>query len=203
MFGLADLAPSQKKVTAKNNPGVVPKDTAMVESLDKEMRFSGVDGFELSQVVIAGHQKMYENILKCKENDPEYVPTQASSIPLVRMSRRLCGAYTMDESENKKHMPDSIGMTGDWRKRGPAFEIPFGTLYCREVPNLLTAAGTSPSPTPCGTSPASFRPAPSQDRRQAPPPPCPTISLRWTSRRCSGGWPPRACAFTGVGNCFR
>lgn len=139
MFGLADIAPSQKKVPDKNSPGVVPKDTAMVESLDKGMRFSGVDGFELSQVVIAGHQKMYEDILKCKENDPEYVPTQASSIPLVRMSRRLCGAYTMDESENKKHMPDSIGMTGDWRKRGPAFEIPFGTLYCKEVPNLLAA----------------------------------------------------------------
>ena len=45
----------------------------------------------------------------------------------------------MDESENKKHMADSIGMTGDWRKRGPAFEIPFGTLYGNEVKNLLAA----------------------------------------------------------------
>ena len=45
----------------------------------------------------------------------------------------------MDESENKKYMADSIGMTGDWRKRGPAFEIPFGTLHGDEVKNLLTA----------------------------------------------------------------
>ncbi|SHH60721.1 FAD dependent oxidoreductase [Sporobacter termitidis DSM 10068] len=139
MFGLADIAPSQKRVPAGGGSGVVPKDTAMVESLDKGTRFSGVDGFELSRVVLAGHAKMYEDILKHREADPEYVPTQASAIPLVRMSRRLAGAYTMDESENKKHMADSIGMTGDWRKRGPAFELPFGTLYCREVPNLLAA----------------------------------------------------------------
>jgi hypothetical protein len=139
MFGLADIAPSRKKAAAENGSGVVPKDTAMVESLDKGLRFSGVDGFELSRVVLAGHRKMYEDILKCREGAPDYVPTQASMIPLVRMSRRLAGAYTMDESENRKHMADSIGMTGDWRKRGPAFELPFGTLYCREVPNLLAA----------------------------------------------------------------
>jgi hypothetical protein len=139
MFGLADMAPSQKTARAEDSPGVVPKDTAMVESLDKGMRFSGVDAFELSNVVLAGHRRMYEDILKHKETNPDYVPTQASSIPLVRMSRRLAGAYTMDESEEKKHMPDSIGMTGDWRKRGSAFEIPFGTLYCRDVPNLLAA----------------------------------------------------------------
>jgi hypothetical protein len=30
-------------------------------------------------------------------------------------------------------------MTGDWRSRGPSYEIPFGTLFCREVPNLLAA----------------------------------------------------------------
>jgi hypothetical protein len=36
-------------------------------------------------------------------------------------------------------MDSSIGMTGDWRSRGPAFEIPFGTLYTRKVRNLLAA----------------------------------------------------------------
>ena len=139
MFGLADIAPSRKTAGPENGSAVVPKDTAMVESLDKSMRFSGVDGFELSRVVQAGHQKMYEDILKARETEPDYVPTQASMIPLVRMSRRLAGAYTMDESEEKTRMADSIGMTGDWRRRGPAFELPFGTLYTAEVPNLLAA----------------------------------------------------------------
>ena len=139
MFGLADIAPSQKMIKPEEKSNVVPADTAMVESLDRSMRFSGVDGFELSRVVLTGHRKMYEDILIHKAAEQDYVPTQASSIPLVRMSRRLAGAYTMDESEEKTHMKDSIGMTGDWRRRGPAFELPYGTLYTAEVPNLLVA----------------------------------------------------------------
>ena len=34
---------------------------------------------------------------------------------------------------------DSIGLTGDWRRPGPCFEIPFRTLYSAKVPNLICA----------------------------------------------------------------
>jgi hypothetical protein len=137
MFGLADIAPGQAPP-----PGSVPKGdpykAIKVESLDK-MRFSGVDGAELSRAVTAAHGKMYEDILKFRESDGSYVPVTISTIPLVRMSRRIVGAYTLDDSESGKRMDDSIGMTGDWRKRGPVYEIPFRTLYGREVRNLLAA----------------------------------------------------------------
>ena len=136
MFGLADIAPSQLEEAKKHGDQYK---AVKVESLDKNVRFSGVDGPELSRAVIMAHEKMYEDILNFKAEDESYVPVTISTIPLVRMSRRLCGTYTMDESENRKFMADSIGMTGDWRHRGPAFEIPFGTLYGREVPNLLVA----------------------------------------------------------------
>jgi hypothetical protein len=139
MFGLADVQPGREPDTKKNGSSVVPRNTVMVESLDKSVRFSGVDGLELSNAVLSAHKKMYEDIIKIRETDPSYTPVSTSAIPLVRMSRRLVGAYTMDESENKKHMDDSIGMTGDWRRRGPAYELPFGMLYGKEVPNLLAA----------------------------------------------------------------
>ena len=138
MFGLADIVPDQMP----QNEGSQEKDqykASKVESLDKNHRFSGVDGEELSRAVIAAHGKMYEDILEHRKTDNSYVPVTISAIPLVRMSRRLVGAYTMDDTENRKYMPDSIGMTGDWRKRGPAYEIPFRTLYCNEVKNLLAA----------------------------------------------------------------
>jgi len=79
--------------------------------------------------------------LKSKSDDNTYVPVPVSisTIPPVRMSRQLVGAYTMDESENHVYMKDSIGMTRDWRQCGPAFKIPFGTLYGNEVRNLLAA----------------------------------------------------------------
>jgi hypothetical protein len=155
MFGLADVAqgtqpPERAPGAGKggsgssgdgrdNGAGSSPYKAARTQSLDRNLRFSGVDGAELSNAVIAAHGKMYEDILDLRRDDDTYVPVTISTIPLVRMSRRISGAYTMDESEDRKHMKDSIGMTGDWRKKGPAFEIPFGTLYGHEVRNLLAA----------------------------------------------------------------
>jgi hypothetical protein len=139
MFGLADIAPGMTPP-----PGAAPEGqddpyaAAKVGSL-ASMRFSGVDGEELSRAVIAAHGKMYEDILHCRERDGTYVPVTISSIPLVRMSRRLVGAYAADDTESRIHMDDSIGVTGDWRKRGPAYELPFRTLYGYEVSNLLAA----------------------------------------------------------------
>jgi hypothetical protein len=132
MFGLADMPPGQGKAEGGDFAA------AVTESIGN-MRFSGVDGNELSAAVIAAHEKMYEDILAGMAADPRRTPCATSSIPLVRMSRRLAGEYTLDESEAHTFMTDSIGMTGDWRKRGPAFEIPFGTLRTREVRNLLAA----------------------------------------------------------------
>jgi hypothetical protein len=45
----------------------------------------------------------------------------------------------MDASESGVYMEDSVGMTGAWRKRGPAYEIPYRTLFGRDTKNLLTA----------------------------------------------------------------
>ena len=138
MFGLADVVPGR----GPDDAGATDADqynNVKVESLDQNFRFSGVDGEELSRAVIAAHEKMYEDIMKHHVEDADYLPVTISTIPLVRMSRRLVGAYTMDDTEDKKYFHDSIGMTGDWRKKGPAFEIPFGTLYGNEVTNLLAA----------------------------------------------------------------
>jgi hypothetical protein len=134
MFGLADIVPGDtpRKEGDRLN-------AAKVESLDKNHRFSGVDGEELSYAVIAAHGKMFEDIMAYRTGDNTYVPVTMSTIPLVRMSRRLVGAYTMDAAESGTYMADSIGMTGDWRKRGPKYEIPFRTLYGGEVKNLLAA----------------------------------------------------------------
>jgi len=138
MFGLADVAQGEVPDNEKAEADGQYKN-AKVATLDQNVRFSGVDGDELSRAVIAAHEKMFEDIEKYHKEDKSYLPVTTSTIPLVRMSRRLVGEYTMDDSEDKKFMKDSIGMTGDWRKKGPAYELPFGTLYGKEVTNLLAA----------------------------------------------------------------
>jgi len=131
MFGLADVVPNEKGGSANLNE--------KVERIEENYRFSGVDGTQLSEAVLKAHQKMLEDILKNREEDETFVPVTISGIPLVRMSRRIEGCYTLGESEAHVHMEDSIGMTGDWRRRGPAYEIPFRTLFGNDFRNLLAA----------------------------------------------------------------
>jgi flavin-dependent dehydrogenase len=58
MFGLADVAQGQTN-NGKNDAADDEYKNVKVASLDQNLRFSGVDGDELSRAVIAAHEKMY------------------------------------------------------------------------------------------------------------------------------------------------
>ena len=86
------------------------------------------------------HSAVEQEILRRRaEGEPDLVPATIATTPQFRMTRRLSGLYTLDESEVKTSFSDSIGMVSDWRNRGPVFEIPFRTLRGSEVKNLLAA----------------------------------------------------------------
>ena len=55
------------------------------------------------------------------------------------MTRRLAGAYTLDEKEAFADFPDSIGLTGDWRKAGPVFAVPWRTISGTQNANIAAA----------------------------------------------------------------
>lgn len=132
MFGLADVVP---------DPAVSYTDPNTVERASSigDMRFSGVDGVQLSEAVQNAHSRMFEDILRRREDAPDLVPVTVSSIPLVRMSRRLRGRYELCEADMGKKLPDSVGMTGDWCRNGPTYEIPFSALVGGRVRNLIAA----------------------------------------------------------------
>lgn len=102
-------------------------------------RFTGLDGAELSEMVQLSHKEALQDILKKRQDDPDLLPVTIPTIPQIRMTRRIAGAYTLNASEVHKYFEDSIGMVSDWRKRGPVFEVPFRTLYSPAVKNLITA----------------------------------------------------------------
>lgn len=107
--------------------------------LSQDRNFDGLDGFDLSAMVQTSHAATLEDIQRLRKTDPSIVPTCLATIPQVRMTRKLKGTYSLGESEMHTYFADSVGMVSDWRKRGPVYEVPFGTLYCKEVPNLITA----------------------------------------------------------------
>ena len=102
-------------------------------------RFAAVEGAELSHMVQLSHQKAYEDLMSHFDTDTRRIPVTLPSIPQVRMTRRICGKYTMDLSEERKDFPDSVGMFGNWRQKGPAYHLPFSTLYGDDVDNLICA----------------------------------------------------------------
>ena len=108
------------------------------EKVDDRKRYSGLTGDELSQMTCESHANLLNDFLKKGEISARHALTNIASIPQVRMTRRIKGVYTMNDQEVFKTFEDSIGMTGDWRKKGPIYEIPFGCLYGNDIKNLVT-----------------------------------------------------------------
>ena len=126
MLGYADLPEEEK--TASYRPELLTG-----------RRFTGVDGDELSLMTRLSHASTLRDLRRRRQTDPTVVPTAIATTPQVRMSRKLVGAYTLDESETHTRFDDSVGMVSSWKKSGPVFEVPFRTLYSATVKNLLVA----------------------------------------------------------------
>lgn len=101
--------------------------------------FTGLDGDELSEMMQLSHTSTMNHILTQRKEDETLVPTAIATIPQIRMTRRIAGEYTLDVAEQHTFFEDSIGMVANWRKRGPVYEVPFSTLYSKQVKNLITA----------------------------------------------------------------
>ncbi len=101
--------------------------------------FTGLCGDELSEMMQLSHAATLENFLKLRQGDPTMFLATIATTPQIRMTRRIVGAYTLDATQMHTRFEDSVGMVSDWRKRGPVYEVPFRTLYCNQVKNLITA----------------------------------------------------------------
>lgn len=107
--------------------------------LKDERRFTGLDTDEISEMVQIGHSAMMNNLLTRRGVTPDLVPVTISTIPELRMTRRLAGAYTQDVDEVDVEYPDSVGIFPNWKRIGPVYELPFSALYGKEIKNLAVA----------------------------------------------------------------
>jgi len=58
-------------------------------------------------------------------------------LPALRMTRRLKGTIELEEHHDRQYFEDAVGMTGDWRRNGPVFCIPFRALTAVKTGNLV------------------------------------------------------------------
>ena len=101
-------------------------------------RYDCREAGEISAFVQRSHELTMTHYRRLREQDPSVVPTLMATVPQLRMTRRLVGAMTADDTPHTT-VSTSIGMCGDWRRRGPLFELPFGCLYGDKIRNLITA----------------------------------------------------------------
>lgn len=70
--------------------------------------------------------------------DRQY-PAILPMIPQFRMTQRVITDYQLDEADAGRWFEDCIGLTGDWRKRGPRYSIPYRAICATQTENLLVA----------------------------------------------------------------
>ena len=104
-----------------------------------ERRFGGLDAKELSEMLCLSHDATLKHWLEKREKDPSAVLSTIATIPQIRMTRKIVGEYELSHTEEHTYFEDSIGMVSNWKKRGPVYEVPFRTLYSKEIKNLAVA----------------------------------------------------------------
>ena len=106
-------------------------------------RFYGVDGQEISELLLLSHEAVLKDIIEMKKEKPAMEPVSIAGMPQLRMTRCMQGEYELKETDNDVDFPDSVGMIADWRKRGMVYEIPYRSLYSKKLGNVISAGRCS------------------------------------------------------------
>ena len=94
---------------------------------------------DINRFLMASHRMTLEEVTLRAEKEPGFKePALMAMMPQLRMIRCLAGRRVMTEKEDGCTQADSVGMVGDWRRRGPRFEVPYSILY-GQTENLFAA----------------------------------------------------------------
>jgi hypothetical protein len=134
MAGYADAVKTSEELAGPRQEAVQDGEKVL-----SKRRFTGLDGKELSEMAEDSHRALLNIVERERLDHSDYFPVVAPVIPQIRMTRRIHGEYTLDAPESFVRFDDSIGLTGDWRRPGPVYEIPYRSLYSGSLKNLICA----------------------------------------------------------------
>lgn len=98
---------------------------------------AGTTAEEITDFVLHGRRMLLDTI--CNEDRFQRDISALPSLPQLREIRHIDGEYTVDEKDQKKPMPDSVGVVSDYENVGNWYEIPYRTLYHAAFPNIWAA----------------------------------------------------------------
>ncbi len=159
--------------------------------------FRGDDADQVTQHLLRSRTWMLDKLADYRVRHPDRSVQIITppTIPTLRMTRRLVGAVSLGERHDHHRFDDTVGLTGDWRKRGPVYAFPLRSLAGVRNDNLLAAGRCMSADTtawdvtralPGSRSPARPRARPRPcwpgSRRAWPRYPCRTCRLNYLSR---------------------
>ncbi len=103
--------------------------------------YDGTNGADVTRQVLESHAIARRDLADCRKQNPDsdISPFYFPSIPCFRATRRLVGEQAMREEDMHKTFSDTVGLTGDWRRKGPVFAITKRMLQGVANSNLITA----------------------------------------------------------------
>ena len=107
--------------------------------LEGSGRITGLSSAELTAFTLRAHRIILDDFLERGAPGRDHQLAMIPGIPQVRLTRRLEGRTVLDMPDRDRVYADSIGMIGNWRTRGPAYELPFACLHGERVRNLIVA----------------------------------------------------------------
>jgi len=103
-------------------------------------RYEGLTCEEATAFSEDAHRALLDDFLRGGPLAAGHQLAAIASIPQLRMTRRLAGISEPAEPDGPLRREDSVGMIGDWKRRGPVYELPLSCLRGARTENL-TAAG--------------------------------------------------------------
>jgi len=103
--------------------------------------FCGHKGKDVTQHVLASRQLLREKLETLRRENPDKAiyPFQLATIASLRATRRLRSRFSLGEQHVHQWFDDTIALTGDWRKNGPVYALPYRTIHGESTANLFVA----------------------------------------------------------------
>ena len=103
--------------------------------------FRGDNGEDVTGFVLGARDLIRGRLAEIRARHPEQDVQLVSppALPCFRMTRRLVGSFSLNEKHRHVWLDDTLGLTGDWRKAGPVYPIPWRALRGVRNRNLLVA----------------------------------------------------------------
>ena len=103
--------------------------------------FQGDDADQVTAQILGSRELIRQKVAAARIQEPngDMQVVSLPSLPCFRMTRRLVSDFSLGERHMHQWFDDTIGLTGDWRKSGPVYALPWRSLRAVDTRNLLAA----------------------------------------------------------------